>query len=138
VNLADDPLVTVTGLDHLVLRVSDPERSALWYRDRLGLEILRLDAWKAGTVPFVSLRIDATTIIDLFAGEVPEGATNLDHFALVVTDDVDELAESGRVPVIRGPLRLFGAQGHGRGIYIEDPDGNVVELRNYGEDPEHD
>lgn len=127
----DGPLAPVVGLDHIVLRVMDPERSAHWYRDLFGMEILRLDAWRAGQVPFVSVRVDPSTIIDLFAGDVADGATNLDHFAIVVDADVDALAESGQVNVVRGPRRLFGAQGHGRGIYIEDPDHNLVELRNY-------
>jgi hypothetical protein len=30
-----------------------------------------------------------------------------------------------------GPADLFGAQGNGRGIYINDPAGNLVELRTY-------
>ena len=33
--------------------------------------------------------------------------------------------------MLRGPRRLYGARGWGRGFYIRDPDGNVVELRNY-------
>ena len=120
----------VVGLDHVVLRVRDPEASAAWYSDVLGLEVLRLEEWRRGEVPFVSLRVDATTIIDLLAGE-PDG-TNVDHVALVVEDtDLDELAASGAVDVLRPVARLWGAQGWGRGLYVADPDGHVVELRTY-------
>ena len=56
----------VRGMDHIVLNVSDGERSLAWYRDRLGLEVLRADAWREGKVPFVSLRVSDTCIIDLF------------------------------------------------------------------------
>ena len=45
--------------------------------------------------------------------------------------DVDELAASGRFEVAAGPADLFGARGMGRGVYVHDPDRNLVELRTY-------
>lgn len=122
--------VNVTGFDHLVLCVADAERSVAWYRDELGLEPLRLDEWRAGEAPFVSLRIDAGTIIDLLQRE-PTG-TNVDHLALVVDDiDLAALAGSGRFGDVAPPRQLFGARGTGLGIYVHDPDGHTVELRTY-------
>ena len=56
----------VRGLDHIVLNVADAERSMRWYCDRLGLESVRYEEWKTGEAPFVSVRIDEGTIIDLF------------------------------------------------------------------------
>jgi hypothetical protein len=32
---------------------------------------------------------------------------------------------------VRGPMDVFGARGQGRGLYVRDLDGNVVELRTY-------
>ena len=122
--------VSVAGLDHIVLRVADVERSVAWYRDVLGLQPERLDEWRAGTAPFASVRVDATTLIDLQVGE--RTGINVDHVALVVTGvDLEALAESGEVEVVRGVGKLWGAQGWGSGLYISDPDGNVVELRVY-------
>jgi hypothetical protein len=46
--------------------------------------------------------------------------------------DLDALAASGRFEVVGGPAQLFGARGEGVGMYVRDPDGNVVELRHYG------
>ena len=119
----------VTGLDHIVLDVADVERSLAFYVDELGLEPVRLEEWRAGEVFFVSVRIDAGTIIDLFP-TAPSGE-NLNHFCLVVEDDVDEIAASGRFEIEDGPGERFGARGNGRSIYLRDPDGNLVELRNY-------
>jgi catechol 2,3-dioxygenase-like lactoylglutathione lyase family enzyme len=120
----------VTGLDHIVLDCGDVERSVAWWRDQLGLEPLRLEEWRRGDAPFVSVRLDATTIIDLFARE-PTGE-NMNHVAITVEDvDLEALAASGRFDVVGGPAQLFGAQGMGVGIYIRDPDGNTVELRTY-------
>lgn len=120
----------VTGLDHIVVRSSDVERTVAWYHDRLGLVPERLTQWRAGDVPFPSLRVSDTTIIDVLAGE--RTGTNIDHIALVVEGvDLDELAGSGRCDVVGGPSDLFGARGQGRGLYVRDPDGNIVELRTY-------
>jgi catechol 2,3-dioxygenase-like lactoylglutathione lyase family enzyme len=120
----------VTGLDHVVINSADVERSVAWWRDELGCEPVRLEEWRRGEVPFVSVRLDATTIIDLFARE--RSGENVNHLALTVADvDLDELAASGRFEVLGGPAQLFGAQGTGVGVYVRDPDGNTVELRTY-------
>lgn len=119
----------VSSLDHLVLNVADAHRSLDFYVGVLGLEPERQAEWEAGEAPFVSVRIDPATIIDLF--EIERSGHNVDHFCLVVDADVDTLAESGGFDVHSGPSEVFGARGQGRSIYVRDPDGNVVELRNY-------
>ena len=119
-----------TAIDHVVLTVPDVERTLAWWRDELGLEPVRVDEWRRGEAPFVSLRISGDTLIDLFPGE--RTGENVNHVALVVEGvDLDELAASGRFEVEMGPADLFGARGVGRGLYIKDPDGNRVELRTY-------
>ena len=118
------------GADHVVLVSPDPERLATWYSEHLGVAAERLDEWRRGEVPFVSLRISPDFLIDIQRGE--HSGTNVDHLALVVDDvDLDELAASGRFDVEMGPADLFGARGIGRGLYLRDPDGNRVELRTY-------
>jgi len=136
------PAVQVTGLDHIVLRVADAEASVAWYVQKLGLAPERLEQWRGGEVPFPSVRVDATTVIDLLEvkavaesesepGRQPSGI-NLDHFALLVPGaDLDAVASSGEFTVIPCPRTLWGAQGRGLAMYVADPDGNVVELRTY-------
>ena len=123
----------VTELDHVVFVVSDIEASVRWYQDLLGCEIERLDEWRRHEAPFVSLRITPSTIIDLFAGEAPPG-TGIDHVALVV-DDVDlvEFVATTELEIESGPSDLFGARGQGLGVYLRDPDHNLIELRTYPE-----
>ena len=122
--------VRVTALDHVVLRVTDVERSLAWYRDELGLEEMRADEWRRGDVLFPSLRVDAHTIIDVLEGE--RSGENVDHFCLVIEPtDLVALRDSGRFEIVGGPSALFGARGTGQGLYVRDPDGNVVELRHY-------
>lgn len=120
----------LTAVDHVVLVSPDPEQLVAWYRDSLGVEPERLEEWRRGEVPFVSLRVSPTFLIDVMRGE--RTGTNVDHLALTVEDvDLDELAASGTLPVELGPADLFGARGTGRGFYLRDPDGNRIELRTY-------
>lgn len=119
-----------TGIDHVVLVSSDPERLLGWYAGVLGLEPVRVDEWRRGEVPFVSVRVGPGALIDLTAGE--RDGSNVDHIAIVVEDvDLDEAVASGALDVERPPMDLYGARGIGRGVYLRDPDGNRVELRTY-------
>lgn len=120
----------VTGLDHMVLNCSDVERSLAYYTGTLGLAGERVDEWRRGEAPFPSVRVDDTTIIDLFAAE--RTGQNVDHFCLVLASaDWEEMVAAGTVAVIRGPARVFGARGMGTSVYTTDPDGNTVEMRRY-------
>ncbi|HMJ75995.1 MAG TPA: VOC family protein [Iamia sp.] len=121
--------LTVTGIDHIVLQVPEVAPVVAWYHDELGLAVERLEEFEAGQAVFVTVRIDATTIIDVLPGE--RTGENVNHFAVVIEEDVDELAASGRFVVEVGPADLSGAQGQGRSIYVRDPADNLVELRNY-------
>ena len=123
----------VTAFDHLVLNVTDVERALGFYCGKLGLEPVRVEEWRAGKVPFPSVRITEGTIIDLFAR--PRGETNIDHFCLVVEPlDWQEVIDSGAFTVLEGPVDRFGARGDAISIYVQDPDGNTVELRWYPQD----
>ncbi|MEV6369825.1 VOC family protein [Micromonospora musae] len=123
----------VTGFDHLVLNVADVERSLEFYCGRLGLAPERVDEWRAGRVPFPSVRVSPDTIIDLVRGD--RGESNVDHFCLVVAPlDWAAVIDSGAFTVLEGPVGRFGARGSATSIYVRDPDGNSVELRWYPAD----
>jgi len=123
-------MVRVRGLDHVVLRVADVERSLTWYCDELGCAPERVDEWRAGKIFFPSVRVDATTVIDLL--QAPRADANVDHVCLVIEpEDLQALKDSGRFDVVDGPDTRWGAQGNGTSLYVRDPDGNVVELRHY-------
>src|SRR5262245_20228054 len=52
-------------LDHVVLWVADPVRSARFYQEVLGLEPLRLTEFTVGEASFVRMRVSPGTVIDL-------------------------------------------------------------------------
>ena len=132
-----EPLVTVTGLDHIGLRVRDVELSLEFYTGVLGLESERVEEWRNGKVAFPSVRLDSSTLIDLFAApDVREPTTiNQDHFCLEIKpSDLVHLKTRCTKLVIGshdGPGVRWGARGEGTSLYIYDPDNNVVELKFY-------
>ncbi|MER6847599.1 VOC family protein [Streptomyces flaveolus] len=123
----------VIGFDHLVLNVADVERSLAFYTGPLGLDPVRVDEWRDGKVPFPSVRVSPTTIIDLVeAAADGERGSNVDHICLVVEPlDWQQVVDSGVFTVLDGPGERFGARGTAVSLYVEDPDGNTVELRWY-------
>jgi catechol 2,3-dioxygenase-like lactoylglutathione lyase family enzyme len=135
--------IKVIELDHIVLNVSDIDRSLKFYTEVLGLQAERLDEFKAGKVGFPSVRINNDTLIDLFPtrgaenkakpGEKPQ--SNLNHFCLVVEREdfsgiVDYLGRH-EITVREGPISRWGARGRATSVYFLDPDGNEVEIRCY-------
>ncbi|GGR48236.1 dioxygenase [Streptomyces cinereoruber] len=116
-----------------MLNVRDVERSLEFYCGSLGLEPVRVDEWRAGKAPFPSARVSSTLIIDLF--DRPRTESNVDHFCLSVEPlDWQEVIASGEFTVLEGPVGRYGARGDAQSIYVEDPDGNTVELRWYAQD----
>jgi len=133
------PLVKITEMDHIVLRVKDVETSLRFYTELLGLKPERIEQWRAGEVRFPSARLNNDTIIDFFATDQQpigkNGARNQDHFCMVIEPtDMEELKSRFEVLGIEiqaGPGKRWGAHGDGISLYIYDPDDNVVELRHY-------
>jgi catechol-2,3-dioxygenase len=121
--------ITVTELDHVVLRCRDQPRMIRFYSEVLGLaEERRIEA-----IGLVQLRA-GRSLVDLVPGEPAgyEGA-NVDHVCLLLApvamdDVVRHLAERG-VETIGEPMVRYGATGYGLSLYLRDPEGNVVELK---------
>lgn len=130
--------IHIKEMDHIVLAVADVERSLAFYVDVLGLQPERVDEFRAGKVGFPSVRISPDTLIDLQKPRteaVDAPRKNMDHFCLVLeTADWDTLLpylKDRNVPIVTQPVSRWGAHGTATSIYIQDPDGNQVELRAY-------
>ncbi len=128
---------TVQGIDHVVLRVVDVEGMIRFYQDVLGCAVER----RKDELGLIQLRA-GLSLIDLVdvngelgqkGGAAPGAeARNMDHLCLRI-DPFDEAH-------IRAHLRVhgveagelvtrYGAEGDGPSLYIEDPEGNSVELK---------
>jgi catechol 2,3-dioxygenase-like lactoylglutathione lyase family enzyme len=134
-------MARIVALDHIVLNVTDVERSLAFYERVLGMGAERVEQWRRGELRFPSVRVNESTIIDLVQApaEPSERRLNLAHFCLV-TDDADldsvarELSSAG-VAIEVGPATRSGARGNALSIYFRDPDNNLIELRTYAQVP---
>lgn len=127
----------IRHIDHVVLRVSDLDAMLHFYQDVLGCTLEKVQQ-RAG---LYQLRAGAS-LIDLvpvggklgsLGGAAPgaEGR-NLDHFCLSVAPfDGEAILAHLRTHGHRaGPVESrYGAEGEGPSIYVQDPEGNVVELK---------
>ena len=132
----DAPLFSIGGIDHIVLRVRDVGRALEFYRGVLGCTVER----EQRALGLTQLRA-GRSLIDLVTADGPLGGReaggalpgpNLEHFCLTIVpfDEAalrSHLAAHG-IGAGEGAER-YGAEGEGRSIYIEDPDGNRVELK---------
>jgi catechol 2,3-dioxygenase-like lactoylglutathione lyase family enzyme len=125
------------GLDHVVLRVADLERSIRFYCDVLGCtlektqERLGLTHLRAGDALIDLVTLDGALGRAGGAGPGREGR-NVDHFALRIAPfDAEAIVSHLRAHGVEPGevVTRFGAEGDGPSIYISDPDGNGVELK---------
>lgn len=129
--------IAIRHIDHLVLRVRDLDRMVAWYGKVLGCPVER----RQDEIGLVQLRA-GSAMVDLVpvdgklgrAGGAAPGAEgrNVDHFCFRV-EPFDaaairaHLAASG---VEAGPVESrYGAEGEGPSIYLQDPEGNTIELK---------
>jgi catechol 2,3-dioxygenase-like lactoylglutathione lyase family enzyme len=98
-------MIRIREIDHLVLRTEQPETMIAFYTEVLGMSVER--------------HLEDIGLIQLRAGR-----------SLL---DFDETAIRDRLKtfgVEAGPtVQRYGAEGTGPSIYIQDPDGNTVELK---------
>ena len=118
------------GIDHVVINVADAERAMRWYQKHLGFEPERYGEWLSGKAPFLSMRVNELTVIDLL--ETDRSGENVDHISFCITGSLEDLATED-VEIVREFESVYGAMGWGPALYIRDPDGNVIELKQYSD-----
>jgi glyoxylase I family protein len=125
------------GIDHIVLRCRDVDRMIRFYCEALGCTVEKRQE-KLGLIQLRAGRslidlVDIDGELGRMGGAAPgrEGR-NLDHFALRIERlDADALrAHLAAHGIDMGDVKpRFGAEGDGPSVYIEDPEGNVIELK---------
>jgi glyoxylase I family protein len=120
----------VAELDHVVLRCRDQARALDFYTRVLGL----VEERRIEQIGLIQLRA-GQSMLDLVPERHPrsEEALNVDHFCLgIEARDLGEVTRHLRqhgVEVMGEPAMRYGARGMGLSVYVRDPEGNVVELK---------
>jgi catechol 2,3-dioxygenase len=121
------PRVTI---GHAHLKVADLERSIAFYRDVLGFEVMQRLGDRAA---FLSAggyhhHIGLNTWESRGGARPAKGTTGLYHVAILYPDRA-ALGDALR-RLRRAGIPLIGASDHGvsEALYLEDPDGNGIEL----------
>lgn len=130
-------MLHIRHIDHVVLRVVNLDAMLAFYCDALGCTVER----RQDAIGLVQLRA-GSCLVDLVpvdgklgrAGGAAPGAEgrNMDHLCFRV-DPFDEAAiraHLARFDIGAGPQESrYGAEGEGPSIYLQDPEGNTIELK---------
>jgi catechol 2,3-dioxygenase-like lactoylglutathione lyase family enzyme len=126
-------------LDHVVIAVSDWERSNAFYRDVLGAELVELSpgrwAYRFGDqqLNVHGPGVDVST--NVAREPVRPGNSDLCFvWPGPIEGAVAHLEEKG-VEVELGPVERPGARDGGMSVYFRDPDGTLLELISYRSAP---
>ena len=131
--------ISVLGLDHLNLRVADLDRALAFYSDVLGMREVKRNTRADGSVSLVALRAGNCVVFlqpsPGYIAPADDKDSGLDHYSLEIeAHDPEALADYLRahnVQIVTGPVKRWGAHGDGTSIYVRDPDGHEVELKQY-------
>lgn len=119
-----------TRIGHVHLKVADLDRSLAFYRDLLGFEITQRYGTQA---VFISAggyhhHIGLNTWYSRQAAPAPRNSTGLFHTAILYPTRKDLANILKRLIDAKYPLTGLSDHGVSEAIYLDDPDGNGVEL----------
>lgn len=125
-----------TGIDHLVLTVTDIEATRRFY-ERLGATATtfgddRSDSRTA--IEFGSQKVNLHEADAEFDPHAADPVPGSGDFCLVVEtpiDGVEARLDDLDIEIVEGPVERTGARGPMNSVYVRDPDGNLVELARY-------
>jgi catechol 2,3-dioxygenase-like lactoylglutathione lyase family enzyme len=121
-------------LDHVVMAVSDWQRSNTFYRDVLGAEVVERGDGYAYRFGEQQLNVHGPGMAPSIVAREPVRPGNSD-LCFVWEGPAEKAVEHLRghgVEVALGPVERPGARGTGRSVYFRDPDGTLLEFISYG------
>lgn len=125
----------VVQIDHVVLRTINPKRLEAFYVEVLGCPVEK----RQEKIGLTQLRA-GRALIDIVEVKPEQAATagggsatgNMDHLCLRVDPFEPEAIRRHFTALgvaVGDPVMRYGAEGSGLSIYLEDPEGNRLELK---------
>jgi catechol 2,3-dioxygenase-like lactoylglutathione lyase family enzyme len=138
--VSEERRLRITGLHHVTVVCSDVERSAAFYRDVLGLRLVKQTSSEddpgARHLFFGDWEGRAGTLVtcleypQMEEGKVGRGATH--HFAFAVESEEELQAWRGYLESRGVPTTDVLDRTYFKSLYLRDPDGHIVELATRG------
>jgi metallothiol transferase len=113
-------MIQASGIDHIVLQVSDVRRSRKFYTERLGMSVYR----ENDTQVFLHAGTQGVALFRTPDG-APAAGGDLNHLALSVADGTYETLKA---ELEAHGVGVSGRPGDDRCIYFNDPDGHRLQL----------
>jgi catechol 2,3-dioxygenase-like lactoylglutathione lyase family enzyme len=126
------PRKPVVAIDHVVIAVSDWERSNDFYRDVVGADVIGLEDPPRWRYRFgdTQLNVHGPGMDPQPVAKIP-AEPGMADLCLVWDGTIDEAVahlERHDVVVEDGPVPRNGARGPGESVYFRDPDGSLLEF----------
>jgi glyoxylase I family protein len=130
-------MIEIKALDHVVFRTTRLDEMLAFYCDVLGCKIERESSPELGLTQLRAGNslIDLVTVdseLGRLGGKPPsQNGRNVEHVCLRIADcDETALLQYLNQHDIKHSAfeDRYGAQGMGRSVYIDDPEGNIIEL----------
>lgn len=126
---------SIERLDHLVIQARDVEETCAFYETVLGF---RRDTFDGGRIAlhFGPHKINVhpyPSPIPLVAEIAEPGTADLCFVTETPISRVVAHLKACDVAIVHGPVPQSGAEGPMRSVYFRDPNGNLIEVANYGE-----
>lgn len=121
----------LTAIDHLVLTVNDKKKSVAFYT-MLGMKHCEFSPGRSALF-FGSQKINIHTIEEETSPKAARpycGTTDLCLLSDSPMPEILDYLQQLNIPVILGPIGRSGAVSKLNSIYINDPDGNLIEIAN--------
>jgi Lactoylglutathione lyase and related lyases len=124
--------MVIDRLDHLVLTVSDLQRTIAFYEKVLGMKVVRFGEGRYA-LHFGRQKINLHERGREFEPKADTpcpGSADLCFIAGTPLEEVMRHLENCRIAIEEGPVERTGATGKIRSVYVRDPDRNLIEIAN--------
>jgi len=123
----------VKNIDHIVLTVNSIDESIKFYTEVLGMELIT-SGQERKSLHFGNQKINIHQKGNEFEPKANLPTCGAIDLCLIIDDDIEDCLlelKQKNIPVIESVVTRTGANGNIKSIYINDPDGNLIELSNY-------
>jgi catechol 2,3-dioxygenase-like lactoylglutathione lyase family enzyme len=127
--------VAAPRIDHVVIAVSDFERSNRFYADVLGVDVMEISrgryAYRLADGKQLNVHGPGSSPVPRAADPVKPGNSDLCFVWDGTAEEAVKHLLAHGIEVELGPAKRTGGNGDGMSVYFRDPDGTLLELISY-------